>query len=79
MLCRSCWKEKTIEEFSPNVDDLCNECHRKFTKPMFVDQVGISARQVKWAVAELNKRSRHIAELEIENKQLKAKVAKGDK
>ncbi len=79
MLCNYCWKEKDVEEFSPSVDDLCLDCHRKLTQPMFADEVGISASQVKWAVSELNKRTRRIAELEAENADLKAKVTNGDK
>lgn len=77
MLCNYCWK--TVDELYPSDDDLCLDCHRKLTQPAFYDEVGISARQVKWAVAELNKRSRRIAELEFENAELKAKVANGDK
>lgn len=52
--------------------------HRKLTQPIFADEVGISASQVKWAVSELNKRNRRIAALETENAELRAKVAKGD-
>ena len=79
MLCSHCWKDKDVEEFSPSEDDLCLNCHRKLTKPMFADEVGISFSQVKWAVSEINKKNRRIAELEAENTELKAKVANGDK
>lgn len=75
MLCRYCWKEKDIEEFSPSEDDLCLDCHRKLTQPMFADEVGISFSQVKWAVSEINKKNLRIAELESENAKLKAALA----
>ena len=79
MLCIYCWKEKDVGEFSPSEDDLCNDCHRKFTRPAFADEVGMSFSQVKWAVSEINKKNRRIVELEAENNELKAKVANGDK
>jgi hypothetical protein len=72
MLCKYCWKDKDVEYFSPTEDDLCCDCHRKLTKPMFSDEVGISFSQVKWAVSEINKKNRRIAELEHENTKLKA-------
>lgn len=75
MLCNYCWKEKDVEEFYPSEDDLCFECHRKLTQPAFADEVGISFSQVRWAVSELNKRNRRIAELETENAELKAALA----
>ncbi len=75
MLCKYCRKEKDIEEFSPCEDDLCLNCHRKLTQPVFSDEVGISFSQVKWAVSEINKKNRRIAELEAENEKLKAALA----
>ena len=75
MLCNYCWKEKVVEEFSPSEDDLCLDCHRKLTRPAFADEVGISFRQVKWAVSEINKKNRRIVELEAENAKLKAALA----
>jgi len=36
---------------------------------------GISFRQVKWAISEINKKNRRIAELEAENVRLKAALA----
>lgn len=75
MLCNHCWKEKYVEEFSSTEDDLCLDCHRKLTQPIFADEVGISLRQVKWAVSEINKKNRRIAELEAENANLKAALA----
>lgn len=73
MLCNYCWK--TVEELYPSDDDLCLDCHRKLTQPMFSDEVGISFSQVKWTVSKLNKRNRRIAELEAENAELKAALA----
>ena len=47
----------------------------QLTKPVFSDEVGISFSQVKWAVSEINKKNRRIAELEAENARLKAALA----
>lgn len=73
MICNYCWK--TVDELYPSDDDLCIPCYRKLTKPTFSDEVGISFRQVKWAVSEINKKNRRIAELEAENTKLKAALA----
>ena len=75
MFCNYCWKEKDVKEFYPSEDDLCVDCHRKLTQPMFADEVATSFSQVKWAVSELNKKNRRIAELETENAKLKAALA----
>lgn len=73
MICNYCWK--TVDGLYPSDDDFCLDCHRKLTQPMFSDEVGISFSQVKWAVSEINKKNRRIAELETENANLKAALA----
>lgn len=73
MLCNYCWKE--VDELYPSNDDFCLDCHHKLSQPMLSDEVGISFSQVKWAVSEINRKNRRIAELEAENEQLKAALA----
>ncbi|MDQ3635533.1 MAG: hypothetical protein M3405_13640 [Acidobacteriota bacterium] len=76
-LCSYCWEN--VEELYPSDDDLCLDCHDKLTRPVFSDEVDISFRQVKWAVSEINKKNRRIAELEAENEKLKVILSSFEK
>ncbi|MGI8545218.1 MAG: hypothetical protein ACR2MD_17300 [Aridibacter sp.] len=77
MICNYCWE--TVDELFSSEDDICLECHRKLTHPMFSDEVGISFSQVRWAVSESNKKNRRIAELEDENLKLKSTLTSKNK